>query len=55
MSLFRHLRWLFPLIMFIAIVALIVGLVVGLPISTVPHLADDTDGKNNDYNFFFFL
>jgi len=41
--------------MFVVIIAIIAGLVVGIPISTTPHLAVNTEGKKSDYNFFFFL
>lgn len=41
--------------MFIAVIALVVGLVVGLPNSITPQLADNTNGTSTDYNFFFFL
>jgi hypothetical protein len=55
MSASHHLRWLFPLIMFFVIIALIVGLVLGIPISTGPHLTDKPKNKKTDFNFFFFL
>ncbi|TLD30120.1 cellulose-binding GDSL lipase/acylhydrolase [Venturia nashicola] len=71
MSLGRHSRWLFPVIMFIAVIALTLGLVFGLPNRAAPpQLADSTNGTSTNgpiangttttgtipnYNFFFFF